>query len=171
MPLPVGVRGLSHPQPRKLTMRHRLLSVLAVLGSLVVLAGCGDSIDKNAYVRDVSSVQQSTQNEANRLTENLSSAKTPAAVASRLQQLATAVKTNADRLAAIEAPEDVTDEHQQYVELMRTFSKDLGGLAERIKTATPETIPGIMSDTSKLTSELATDEQKIVSEINQALQS
>ena len=152
-------------------MRHRLLSVFAVVASLAVLAGgCGESIDKNAYVRDVSSVQQSTQNEANRLTAGLSSAKTPKAVASRLQQLATAVKTNADRLAAIEAPEDVAAKHQEYVELMRSFSTELSALAERIEDATPETIDGIMRDTSKLTSELATDEQKIVGEINQALQ-
>lgn len=150
-------------------MRHRLLPVLAVAAALLV-AGCGESIDKNAYVKDVTSVQQSTQNEANRLTTELSSAKTPEAVAGKLDQLATAVKTNADKLAAIEAPEDVVTLHQQYVDLMKQFSEDLTALAGRIEDATAETIGDIMTDTGKLTSELATDEQKLVNEINSALQ-
>lgn len=150
-------------------MRHRLLPIVAVAAALL-LSGCGESIDKNAYVRDVTSVQQSTQNEANKLTTELTSAKTPEAVAGKLDQLAGAVKVNADKLAAIEAPEDVATEHEQYVALMRQFSEDLSGLAGRIEDATPETIGDIMSDTGKLTSELATDEQKLVDEINRALQ-
>lgn len=152
-------------------MLVRLFSILAAAAVLSLTTGCGDSVDKNAYVKDVSSVQRSTQTEAQQISTEIGRAKTQDAIADKLDALAETVKKNADRLAAIEAPADVADLHREYVDLMRKFSTDLEELADRIRKATPDSLQGILKDTGTLTSELATEEQRLVDKINQGLQS
>lgn len=144
--------------------------LVATLLVISTLAACG-GVDENAYVQSVTKVQQATQKEASALSTKMSSAKTPAQVGNNLAALGKAVEANADDLAAIEAPDKVASQHKAYVELMRKFGTDLEALAAKVKKATPTTVPTILTDASKLTSELSTGETKIVNEINTALQS
>lgn len=151
-------------------MRFRLITMLAAVVALAPIAACGDSIDKNAYVKDVSSIQQATQTEFNEITAEMGKSKSTEQSAKKLGELATALETNADRLAAVGAPGDVEDIHKRYVQLYRDFAVDLEALAGRLSGASSTEIKAIMKDTGKVTSELATDEQQIVDQINTTLQ-
>ncbi len=143
---------------------------LAALLATTVLAACG-GVDKNAYVTQVTKVQQATQQDARALSDKMESAKTPAQVATNLAALGTAVEKNAADLKAIEAPESVAAKHQEYVDLMQQYGADLEDLAAQVKTATPATVRGILTKASTLTTKLSTQETKIVSAINTELQS
>lgn len=148
-------------------MRKPILALAAVIAT-TSLAACG-GVDKNAYVEQVTNVQQATQKEAQELSSKMSSAKTPKQVAANLDALGEAVEANAKKLDAIEAPEDVAKQHQAYVDLMTKFGTDLEALAAKVEKATPTTVPGILSQASTLTTNLSTGETKIVNEINSAL--
>ena len=150
-------------------MRKPVLSAAALFLATTALAACG-GIDKNAYVDSVTKVQQTTQREANALSEKMNSAKTPDEVGTNLAALGETVEKSAADLAAIEPPEDVADQHKQYVDLMKKFGTDLEGLATRVKDANADNVQGILTDATKLTSSLSSDETKIVSDINAELQ-
>ncbi len=148
----------------------RKTAATAALITVTALAACGDTADKNAYVDQVTKVQQATQKEATNLSTAMSSATTPGQVASNLTKLADSVEKNAADLQKIEAPEEVAKQHAAYVTLMKTFSTDLKELAVKVKKATPTTVPTLLTDASKLTTTLSTGETKIVNDINTELQ-
>ncbi|MBJ7471264.1 MAG: hypothetical protein JHD16_08170 [Solirubrobacteraceae bacterium] len=149
-------------------MRTSSLTVAALLAA-TTLAGCG-GVDKNAYVDSVTNVQETTQKEATALSTKMQSAETPAQVGANLEALAKSVEKNAVALDKIEAPEEVAAQHQEYVKLMKDFSTNLEKLAVKVEKATPTTVPTILTDASKLTTQLSTGETKIVTEINNELQ-
>ncbi len=149
----------------------RKTALTAALIAVTTLAACGDTADKNAYVGEVTKVQQSTNQEATALSDAMASAKTPAQVASKLTALAKSIEANAKKLDAIEAPEEVAADHQKYVDLMNDFGTDLEALAVKVKKATPTTVPTLLSEASTLTTRLSTGETAIVNKINSELQS
>ncbi|MBO9531519.1 MAG: hypothetical protein J7513_00900 [Solirubrobacteraceae bacterium] len=132
------------------------------------LAACG-GVDKNAYVESVTKVQQKTQNEANKLSAEMEKAKSAKDIGAKLEELGTQVGANAKELDAIEAPSEVTKEHADYVALMARFSDELEKLGGKFEKAKNSELAGILSETTKLTSDLATDENKIVTSINTKL--
>lgn len=147
----------------------RILSTTGATALLALtLAACG-GVDKNAYVESVTKLQQKTQNDANTLSSEMAQAKTPKAIGEKLEELGGKVGENAKELDKIEAPDEVTKEHQQYVDLMENFSGQLVKLGKEFEAAKPSELPGILSDTTKLTSDLAASESKIVTAINTKL--
>jgi ribosome assembly protein YihI (activator of Der GTPase) len=147
----------------------RIVSTIGATALLAVtLAACG-GVDKNAYVESVTKVQQKTQTEANKLSSEMATAKTPKDIGLKLEELGTEVAANAKELDKIEAPSEVTKEHQAYVDLMTRFSTSLEKLGKEFETAKTSELSSILSDTTKLTSDLAADESKIVTDINTKL--
>ena len=149
-------------------MRKPALTLAALLAT-ASLAACG-GVDKNEYVNQVTQVQKATQTDASELSAKMQTAKTPAQVATSLAALGQAVEDNAKKLDAIEAPEDVAGQHAKYVKLMNQYGSDLEELAAKVKTATPTTVPGILTKATTLTSNLSSQETKIVTAINNELQ-
>ena len=99
----------------------------------------------------------------------MAQAKTPKDIGLKLEQLGDEVAANAKELDKIEAPSEVTKEHQQYVDLMTRFSTQLDKLGKEFETAKVSELPAVLADTTKLTSNLAADESKIVTDINTKL--
>ncbi len=150
----------------------RIVSTTGAAALLALtLAACGGGVDKNAYVESVTQLQKKTQNEANALSTEMSQAKTPKQIGLKLEELGGKVEANAKELDKIEAPEEVTKEHQQYVDLMEGFSGSLVKLGKQFETAKTSELPGILQETTKLTSDLAANESKIVTSINTKLHS
>lgn len=150
----------------------RIVSTTGAAALLALtLAACGGGVDKNAYVESVTQLQKKTQNEANALSTEMSQAKTPKQIGLKLEELGGKVEANAKELDKIEAPEEVTKEHQQYVDLMEGFSSSLVKLGKQFETAKTSELPGILQETTKLTSDLAANESKIVTSINTKLHS
>ncbi len=146
----------------------RIVPMAGAATLLATFAACG-GVDKNAYVESVTKVQQKTQNEANKLSTEMQSAKSAKAIGRKLEELGTEVGANAKELDAIEAPSEVTKEHDEYVKLMTRFSSELERLGGKFETAKNSELGGILGETTKLTSDLATDENKIVTSINAKL--
>lgn len=148
------------------------MRIVSITGTAVLLAvtlaACG-GVDKNAYVESVTKLQQKTQTDANSLSSEMAQAKTPKDIGEKLEELGAKVQTNAKELGKIEAPEEVSKEHAQYVALMERFSSQLIKLGKEFETAKVSELPGVLSDTTKLTSDLAADESKIVTDINTKL--
>lgn len=151
-------------------MRQPSLSafVVAVLATLT-LAACG-GVDKNAYVDSVTKVQQTAQQGAAEINEQMADAKTPAQFAANLEALSTVIGENATDLSGIEAPDEVATEHQQYVDLMKKLSVSLDELAGKVESAKADDVSGLLTEVSKLQSDLATSEAKILNDINTKLQ-
>jgi len=149
------------------------MRIVAITGTAallaVTLAACGGGVDKNAYVESVTKLQQKTQTDATALSSEMAQAKTPKAIGTKLEELGTKVQANAKELDKIEAPDEVAKEHQQYVALMQRFSSSLIKLGLKFETAKVSELPAVLSDTTKLTSDLAADESKIVTDINTKL--
>lgn len=147
----------------------RIVSTTGAAAAIAIaLAACG-GVDKNAYVESVTKVQQKTQNEANTLSSQMAQAKSAKEIGQKLEELGAEVKVNAQALDKIEAPSEVTKEHAQYVALMNRFSDQLEQLGKEFETAKQSQLPKVLTDTSKLTSDLASDENKIVTDINAKL--
>lgn len=149
----------------------RIVSTTGAAALLALtLAACG-GVDKNAYVESVTKLQKKTQNEANALSSEMAQAKTPKQIGVKLEELGAKVQVNAKELGQIEAPDEVTKEHQQYVKLMEGFSGSLIKLGKEFEAAKTSELPGILQETTKLTSDLAANESKIVTSINTKLHS
>jgi hypothetical protein len=148
-----------------------LAASAAVIVATSALAGCGDSVDKNAYVKSVGNVQKKTADEAATLSSEMSKATTPKQIGGDLEELGQAVEANATALSKIDAPKDVTSEHKQYVDLMKKFGTDLEDLADKVKAAKISKVSSMLTEASSLTTKLSSDEQRIVGAINAKLQS
>ncbi len=150
----------------------RILSTTGAAALVALtLAACGGGVDKNVYVENVTKLQKKTQTEANALSTEMRDAKTPKQIGQALEELGNKVQVNAEELGKIEVPDEVTKEHAQYVDLMEGFSASLVKLGKEFETAKTSELPGILQETTKLTSDLATSEQKIVTNINTKLRS
>lgn len=149
-------------------MRPSALIASTLVLATTALAACG-GVDKNAYVDSVTKVQAATSSEAAKLSGEMEDAKSVGAVADKLEDLGQAVEKNAGSLADIEAPDDVAGLHEQYVTLMKKFGTDLETLAGRVRKADAKNVNAVLTQASKLTADLATDESKIVGEINDEL--
>lgn len=150
-------------------MRTPALTLAALLAT-ASLTACG-GVDENEYVSQVTNVQRATQTDASEVSARMQSAKTPAQVATNLTLLGKAVEANAAKLDKIEAPEDVAKQHAAYVKLMTNYGNDLQELAVKVKKATPANVKKLVTDAGALTSNLSSQETKIVAEINGELQS
>ncbi|MDQ8044436.1 MAG: hypothetical protein AAGC46_04625 [Solirubrobacteraceae bacterium] len=152
-------------------MRKPAAAATALLLTALPLIGCGgDAVDKNAYVKAVSAVQAKTSGDAQKLSTEMQTAKTPKDIAEKLTELGTAVQSDADDLARIKAPEEVTQDHQQYVQLMRDFGSNLKDLAPQVEKATPTTVSNVLKKATGYTTTLSTKEAKLISDINAQLQ-
>lgn len=149
----------------------RLPAIAAsLLLSTATLAACGGGVDKNAYVDQVTDVSQATASAATKLSTEMSDAKTSEALAGKLEELGTTIEKDSVKLDDIAAPKEVESKHQDYVDLMETFGSDLKGLAGRVREAdTTQKATALLVDASKLTSDYAASEIKLVQDINTEL--
>ena len=150
-------------------MNLRLPSSIAALLCAVSLAACG-GVDSGEYITRVTQVQQRTEGEARRLSAEMEKASTAEEIGAKLAELGSAVRRNAAELGRIEAPEEVTTQHDAYAKLMTDYGASLNGFAERVEGATPETINEVFDEAGKLTQNLSEREQELIGEINTRLQ-
>ena len=150
-------------------MRPSILTASAFILATTALGACG-GVDKTAYVQSVTNVQKKTSTDAADRTADMAKATTPAAIATELRDLGASVESNSVALDKIEAPEEVATLHQNYVDLMATFGANLEKLAADVAKADAKTTNTLLTTAAKLTADLATDESKIVQDINTKLQ-
>jgi hypothetical protein len=135
----------------------------------VVLAGCGDTSEKNDYVGQVNDIQEELVNEITVATQKatLTSQKDAADYAATIAGI---FSDAADRFEAIDPPADVADLHTQLVDQVRSIGTDTAqaektlrnGSAQEAQRALKELQNGANAAQAKLTS--------LINQINSALQ-
>lgn len=158
-------------------MRKPVLPLSVLLTAVcLTLTACG-GVDKNAYIRSVSNVQADQQNFANGEATKMAEADKVSGYSSGLRAIAKTAADNAKKLGTIEVPSEVTDDHKRYVALYENYAKELDAVAadmdrilgtgEKVDSQDVETL---RARAVEIDSKKASDEQKIVNDINTKLQ-
>lgn len=119
-------------------MRRGLFSI-AALGavlSLLLLGGCGDGEEKDAYVDEVNTLQTDLVQQVSTAAEATpSNQKEAADYAGRIAGI---FSRAADRFAAVDSPDDVADLHSQLVEQIRSIAAETRRAERTLRDGTPE---------------------------------
>jgi len=142
-----------------LARRLSLVIVLA-LGAALLLAGCGDTADKNEYVKKNNAIQNEAAQAASGLAVSGDAEESAKQLDTASDALAKAVKD----MKALDAPSDWKDEHKRLVKSL-----------EQQQTALDKGIAALKDgDTATATTEIAklatysADSQKAINDMNQS---
>lgn len=123
-------------------LSRRVAATVTALVAVVALAGCGGGTstkEKNAYAREVNAAQQ-------RFATTVSTVAQPGAGGSVAKQQRTltrfkrAIDSVVRELRGIDAPSEVTKEHERLVAVMTGFGKDIGEASDAMRNPTPQRI-------------------------------
>ena len=112
-----------------------VLAALVVAGA-VVLAACGDG--NGEYAADVKEIVQPLQN----LGAELQAEGSEQEKLAQLEDAQTAIDDAADDLEALDPPEEVQEEHDDYVAKLRALARDVGGVIEAVEAQDQEAAQG-----------------------------
>jgi rRNA processing protein Gar1 len=114
----------------------RPAAALAAVFSLLLVAGCGDGEEKDAYVAEVNTLQTELVEQVSTAAASIPSNQTEAAAYAG--RIASVFGRAADRFAAVEPPDDVADLHAQVVEQIRSIAADSRKAERALRDGTPE---------------------------------
>ena len=114
-------------------MRKFLPAALPALLAAAVLVGCGeDAAAANRYVQDVNQAQQRFAASLQQLTGRITSESTRASDQRTLKQVEQLIAEAVGDLRDIEPPDEVRGQHQAFIDLFQSYSKELDPLAESL---------------------------------------
>jgi hypothetical protein len=108
-----------------------LLAALLVVGA-VALVACGDG-GKGDYAADVKEIIQPVGDKLQDLGAQLQGEGSQKEKVGQLEEAQTTIDGAADELEALEPPEDVRDEHDEYVTKLRTLADDIGAVTKAVE--------------------------------------
>jgi outer membrane murein-binding lipoprotein Lpp len=143
------------------------ITALAAVLSLLLVAGCGDGEEKDAYVDEVNTLQAE-------LVEQVSTAAN--ATPSNQQQaadyagrIAGIFSRAANRFAAVDPPDDVADLHAQLVEQLRSIAADTRRAERTLREGTPEQAREALRDLRTAATDAQNRLNILIEEINSDL--
>jgi hypothetical protein len=107
-----------------------LLAALMVVGA-VALVACGDG--KGDYAADVKEIVQPVGDKLQDLGAQLQGNGSQQEKVAQLEEAQTTIDGAADDLEALEPPEGVQDEHDEYVAKLRTLADDIGAVTKAVE--------------------------------------
>ena len=107
-----------------------LLAALVAAGAFA-LAACGDG--KDDYAADVKDIVQPVSSKLQSLGSQLQGQGSQQDKVADLEEAETTVNAAADDLDALSPPEDVQDEHDEYVSTLRTLADDIGAVTQAVE--------------------------------------
>jgi rRNA processing protein Gar1 len=119
-------------------VRRVLLPIVAIVTvtSILLVAGCGDSGEKNDYVDEVNSLQTDlVQRVSTAAGEAPTNQKQAADYAGKIAAI---FGNAADQFAAVDPPDDVADLHSQLVGQIRSIAADTRKTERTLREGTPE---------------------------------
>jgi len=134
----------------------------------VILAGCGDTAQKNDYVDQVNNVQ-------NELVSKITDATSKATLATQKDAaeyagtIAGIFSDAADKLEAIDPPADVADLHAQLVDQMRSIATDTKKAEKTLRTGSPQQAQKALTDLQNSANSAQTKFTTLISQINDQL--
>lgn len=151
--------------------RLRVGAVLAfaVIAAGLIVAGCGDSEEKNDYVDQVNELQLAYVDD---VTEAVganppSTPKEAAAAAGELAELTDGV---ADDIEAVDAPEDVADLHDQLVAALRGVATDITKTQGALTSGDPQKATEAATQLQTAITGAQTELNSLIEQINSTLQ-
>lgn len=123
-------------------LSRRLAATVTALVAVTAIAGCGGGTstkEKNAYAREVNAAQQ-------RFATTVSTVAQPGTAGSIATQQRTltrfkrAIDSVVRDLRGIDAPSEVTKQHERLVAVMSGFGKDIGEASAAMRNPTPQRI-------------------------------
>jgi len=108
-----------------------LLAALLVLGA-VALVACGDG-GKGDYAADVKEIVQPVGDKLQDLGAQLQGQGSEEQKVGQLEEAQTTIDGAADDLEGLDPPEDVQDEHDEYVSKLRTLADDIGAVTKAVE--------------------------------------
>lgn len=151
--------------------RLRLASALAAaLLALAATTGCGsDTEDANDYVDQVNEAQGEL---VRQVIDTVSGAPPTNANAAgeAAAELQGVFDSTAEELEAIEAPEDVAELHAELVDTVAAVGERIGGARQGLQTGDPQQAARAARELQAATTELQTELDRLIDEINARLQ-
>ena len=140
---------------------------LVVAGALI--AGCGDSEEKNDYVDEVNELQLAYVEDVNQLVSGA-----PPTSPNELGQVATDLAGLTEDLAvdidSVEPPDEVTDLHEQLVDELKGVAAQIEDAEAQISSGNPQEAVQAATELQQATTDARTELDSIISEINSTLQ-
>jgi hypothetical protein len=147
----------------------RLLATIALAAAALALSACGSDEEANDYIEEVNSVQEGLVAE---VTDTVSQA--PPANADAATEVAAELKgvfnDTADELEAIEPPEDVAELHGQLVTAVRDVGTRIGDAEQAFSSGNPQQAAQAALELQSATSDLQTELNTLIDDINGQLQ-
>ncbi len=150
---------------------QRLSAVAAgLIGAASIAAGCGSATEEaNNYVDDVNDLQVELVNQVNEAVSGAQPAD-PNAAAQVFTDLQDVFDTAADDLDAIDPPEDVADLHQQLVGSISDVGDQIGDAEQTFSSGNSQQAAQAAAQLQSATTELQTELNGLIDDINAQLQ-
>ncbi len=123
---------------------RRMVVVVAPILAALALAACGDSgtasSDKNAYAEKVNDAQTTFATTVTSVARGAGAKSSVSRQQRTLRRFETAIDGVVADLKKIDAPEEVTDEHEQLIAVLSRFGSDISQANDAMRNPTPRTI-------------------------------
>lgn len=115
-------------------------SLVAPILAVMALAACGGGSttkEKNAYARQVNAAQMKFASTVETVAQQTGQANSVTQQQRTLRRFETAIEGVVGDLRRIDAPSEVSKEHEQLVSVMRRFGDDIGQANDAMRSPTP----------------------------------
>ncbi len=124
-------------------LSRRFAATVTAIVAVVTLVGCGGGTstkDKNAYAREVNAAQQRFATTISTVDQRPGTAGSIAEQQRTLTRFKRAIDSVVRDLRGIDAPSEVTTQHERLVAVMTGFGKDIGEANAAMRNPTPQRI-------------------------------
>jgi hypothetical protein len=150
-------------------VRRALVPIVALAAILSLLvAGCGDDDEKNAYVEEVNALQAELVRQVSTAAEFTPSNQEQAA--DYAGRIAGIFSRAADQFAAVDPPDDVADLHSQLVDQIRSIAADTRKAERTLREGTPAQAQKALRQLQTAATDAQDRLDRLIDEINSDLQ-
>ena len=134
---------------------------------VVLLAGCGDTAERNDYVDEVNQVQEQLVSQITAATKtNLGSQKAAAGYAGTVAAI---FSDAAEKFEAIDPPADVADLHAQLVDQIRSIAASTERAEQTLRKGSPQEAERALTDLQREANAAQTKLTSLIDQINDQL--
>lgn len=154
-------------------MIRRLLSMLLALAAVTALAGCGGGNDDvaraNRYADAVNRAQTDFAGRLGRLSAKVTPTSTRAQDDATLKAFQGAVTRVVGRLRAVDVPPNVRDLHQQFVDQIAAYGREIDRVRPAFDSPDPQEILAAQQRLRTAVSDVSTQINRTIDQINAKL--